>query len=93
MNHIDIEIYDRLKLYIKQIEKEKYKNLKLLIVINLIIFLNNKKEWINDEDRKKLKNVVIHKINEFNIIINKNVEEYHVNLIKIFQEKSNLFLK
>jgi len=91
MNHIDIEIYDRLKLYIKQIEKEKYKNFKLLIVINLIIFLNNKKEWINNEDRKKLKNVVIHKINEFNIIINKNVEEYHVNLIKIFQEKSNLF--
>jgi len=91
MNHN--EIFSRLRLYIKQVDDSTCKNYKLLIVINLITFLN-KKKWITRTRRGRLlKKVIICKINEFNEVINKYEGEYHPNLIRIFQETSNIFLE
>jgi len=90
----DLEIQLRLRDYIKQIENEDSCNFKLLIVINLLEFLVQEKDWFDKKtkERDKLRKVLNIKIKEFNKIIDKSNNKYHENLVNLFHKKSSIFL-
>jgi len=89
----DLEIQSRLKGYIKQINSEHRCNFRLLLVINLLAFILQEKDWF---DKLKTRDVVVNilkdKIKEFNEIIQKSNNKYYDNLINLFHTKSELFL-
>jgi ubiquitin C-terminal hydrolase len=93
MNEKEIQL--RLRNYIKQINKEHSCNFKLLNIINLLAFLHQEKVWFDkiSKNRDVFRKVLRGKIKEFNEIIDKDTSKYHENLVNLFHEKSELFLR
>ena len=86
----DDKVISRLRGYMNQFENEPSDNFKILIVINILTFLQEK-DWFNKRFKHiiGIRKILKVKIKEFNEIIQKSNSKFHVNLINLFHKNLN----